>query len=279
MGFAERLKQSAGNAGLSIRELHRRLSGLPGSSYPSIHRYLRGRAEPPAGFVTGAANVLGVLPGWLLTGDGPRTAEETAVEEQRRLDESGDPDRPHLLYVRELDLGDDGHAESRRRALLRFSRKLEDASLLPVLSSVSREGERAALMASAGSFLVKVERSFQEAASTPIGLPTELDPRPLVARRILLGESSSTGWRVIWHDAILDLFALRVFGLGERSGRLSDAHHPVFPDLSTREDRREAQKVLRDQLNRGGQESPGDSPAPPERSTAGKQKAKRARKH
>ena len=118
--------------------------------------------------------------------------------------------------VRDLPLGKGLEAESRRRALLRFARKMDDVShLTPEMYMVT---ERAALIAAAGTFLVEVERAYQQAAATPVedsGIPGR---HPLVTGEILVRSSSTGGALLSWQDAILELFARRVIGVGEQSG-------------------------------------------------------------
>jgi transcriptional regulator with XRE-family HTH domain len=66
------------HAGLSIREFHRRMDerGVRGSSYASVHGYLRGKADPSVVFLQEAADVLGVREPWLVLGSGAPTRRE-----------------------------------------------------------------------------------------------------------------------------------------------------------------------------------------------------------
>lgn len=75
MTLGERLRVAIKvEAGLSIREFHKRMDGrAPGSSYPNIHRYLSDGAEPTLEFLRAAAEVLGVRYQWLAVGQGAPT--------------------------------------------------------------------------------------------------------------------------------------------------------------------------------------------------------------
>jgi hypothetical protein len=99
--------------------------------------------------------------------EGPRTPEEAAHHRQAfdSLPVLLDDDSQYLGYVDTLDfLGDGLERETRRRALLRFARKLEDASMLrPQVYDVA---EREALIKAAALFLVETERAFKPAAMT-----------------------------------------------------------------------------------------------------------------
>jgi transcriptional regulator with XRE-family HTH domain len=47
-----------------------------GTSYPAVHRYLKGEVTPSIEFLTAAAQLLGVREAWLMTGQGQSTEEE-----------------------------------------------------------------------------------------------------------------------------------------------------------------------------------------------------------
>ena len=88
MSFAERLRhaiETRMERG-SIREFHKRIAerDVSGSSYPVIHRYLKGEVMPPLDFLEAAAEVLRVRPAWLILGEGEPTEFETAVSEQQK---------------------------------------------------------------------------------------------------------------------------------------------------------------------------------------------------
>jgi len=80
--FSNRLDEALAIAGKTIRGFHGEISqgDVPGSSYPVIHRYLRGKTTPPIEFIDAAAGLLGVRRAWLAFGEG----EPTEVEEATR---------------------------------------------------------------------------------------------------------------------------------------------------------------------------------------------------
>ena len=53
--------------------------GVSGSSYPMVHRYLKGSAEPSLSFLRHAADILHVRYEWLAVGQGGMTEDEEAV--------------------------------------------------------------------------------------------------------------------------------------------------------------------------------------------------------
>ena len=67
-----------GRPSRTMRSLHRQLQkeGRFDGSHSSLYRYFTGETEAPTSFVIEVAAVLGVLPEWLLTGNGARTEEE-----------------------------------------------------------------------------------------------------------------------------------------------------------------------------------------------------------
>jgi hypothetical protein len=238
MTVGARLQDAIDEAGSSVRRLERDLKarGTRSASYASLHRYLGDTQHPPADVLADIADVLGVRAAWLLTGDGPRT-DADAKAERRRLEELLDPDRHDLPYVERLeqpladgaapwvDLGTGPQGERRRKALIRFNRKLTDAmNPMALWSDVALREE---LIAAAATFLVESERAFQQAAATRSRELPDAE-RHLVFERVLLAESASEGFWTAYLDATLDLFARRVFGLGERRLSYSDAHDPLM---------------------------------------------------
>ena len=67
-----------GRPSWTMRGLYRQLreEGRFDGSHSSLYRYFTGETEAPTSFVIEVATVLGVLPEWLLTGNGARTEEE-----------------------------------------------------------------------------------------------------------------------------------------------------------------------------------------------------------
>jgi hypothetical protein len=66
--------------GIKAFQQEMKARGVPGSSYPMVHRYLKNAAVPPIPFVTAAAELLGVRASWLTYGDGePTDAEQAAA--------------------------------------------------------------------------------------------------------------------------------------------------------------------------------------------------------
>lgn len=90
--LADRLNQALGRKKWSIRRLTTELakaypgesdkagSAVSGSSYGSVHGYVKGGNPPPLGFIEAASAVLGVRPSWLAFGEGPATADEVVLE-------------------------------------------------------------------------------------------------------------------------------------------------------------------------------------------------------
>jgi len=71
-----RLRRAIKDSGRSIRGFQREMEAkeVPGSSYPMVHRYLKGDRDPGLEFLRESASLLGVRLEWLL-GDGPMTEE------------------------------------------------------------------------------------------------------------------------------------------------------------------------------------------------------------
>jgi transcriptional regulator with XRE-family HTH domain len=81
--LSRRLASRLEEKGWGYEDFHRRVrdaaDGARGSSYGSVWSYVNGKvAEPRPQIVRAMAEVLGVTYEWLVTGEGPRTAEEVA---------------------------------------------------------------------------------------------------------------------------------------------------------------------------------------------------------
>ena len=70
--FAARLRAAIDAAGLTARRFALLMdeSGVTGSGYSTVYRYLKGEAEPPRDFLSAAAELLKVRAAWLAFGDG-----------------------------------------------------------------------------------------------------------------------------------------------------------------------------------------------------------------
>ena len=71
--ISERLRWAIQRSGRSVRSVQQELArrGVRGSSYASVHGYLRDPAAiPPMEFIEAAADVLGVRRAWLAFGEG-----------------------------------------------------------------------------------------------------------------------------------------------------------------------------------------------------------------
>ena len=105
----ERLEAAREYAGLSVRALHLEMQEreVPGSSYPNVHRYLKGELEPSLGFLREAADVMHVRPKWLIADAGEMTEEA----ERARLVEAraarGDIEDPPEFIVQDIRSGFD----------------------------------------------------------------------------------------------------------------------------------------------------------------------------
>ena len=193
---------------------------VPGSSYPVIHRYLKGTATPPVEFLEAASDILNVRSAWLAFGEGPRDEEEARLASQSfRVEEQ----RVAISPVQQAAdvLGHQGRQPNERQyaAVDRFHAKLWDADF-PESPWGDDEGNRIAILVAAFEFLVAADASAVE-----IGDARADDRDPKIDRDLLLSASvASPGWYVVWSDAVLHAFSLRVKGLGERSGRYGDSH-------------------------------------------------------
>lgn len=94
MSVADRLERALEQRDESIRGFQRRMAerDVRGSSYPSVHGYVRGDATPSVEFLRQAADVLGVREEWLVLGKGEPTAPEQGLSGLRRSG-SGSPER------------------------------------------------------------------------------------------------------------------------------------------------------------------------------------------
>jgi transcriptional regulator with XRE-family HTH domain len=80
--LGERLRAAIEQKEISVREFHRQMDGrgVPGSSYPNIHRYLADKAEPTLDFLRHAAELLVVRYEWLSVDAGPMLEDEKQAE-------------------------------------------------------------------------------------------------------------------------------------------------------------------------------------------------------
>ena len=236
-GVHERLERALAVRKLSIRKFHAALQGdgYPHTSYQAVRRYLKGQAKPTSDFLAAATRILRVRPEWLVLGEGPGTYEEWEKARRREmeafaveaLDRVRNPDEHFLSTLDELGPRFSPERSRRHLALIRFSRKMFDAG--PVSSDRwARVDLREDLLRAAGRFLVGVETAFEQASrrypdrlAQDGSLPNRLD-------ELLVTRSASDGWYIQWSDGVLQLFASRVIGLGERDPNNSwDSHSPV----------------------------------------------------
>lgn len=187
---------------------------IPGANRAMVQRYLGNKAAPSIDFLHEAAGVLGVRFPWLAVDEGPPTETQTkpppgmfTEEEFWALEEQ---------FIASLDLGRDDRQYSRRAALLRFDRTLSDAQTPDSPWTKGKEA-REAMLRAAGRFLVAVDAGVEEAGKRD-------DPERPFWDELLLRESRSYPWSVMWYDQALALFAQRVRGLGVRTGGWYDAH-------------------------------------------------------
>ena len=230
MSFAERFDQALKNAGKKIRPFHEELansekwSDVPGSSYSMIHRYLRGKSTPPVEFIEAAADMLGVNAPWLAFGTGPRDQNETLAQEKEIMERAWklgsltehDEERA-FAYLSEEDRI---KHHDKRAAIGRFSAKMSAAISAPFADMETRTH----VLQCALRFLIGVEEMFDQ-----FGDPDPDNPDTRLAFKgdrsdLYLLRSDSSGWRATWQDAVLDLYARRVKGLGERSDEYFDQH-------------------------------------------------------
>jgi hypothetical protein len=216
MTIKQRLEHARELRGFSLRKFQQEIEKLarqdksvPATSYPAIHRYLKDKkTQPPSDFVAAAARILRVRPEWLLLGEGPRTVEEFTQQEAQRLgevvregiDAAAHPDQHFIATMDELGPRLSPQRWRRLQAVERFAQKLFDAG--PSAERWAMQRDRHELLRAAGRFLIGVEDAFDRAGHGD--------------HTLLLLSSASPGWYVAWSDAVLDLFARRVYGLGER---------------------------------------------------------------
>lgn len=215
MTRADRLKDAIVRSPLkSIRKFHEAIAEkpVPGNSYPVIYRYLKGTAVPPVEFLEAAAEILGVKPAWLAFGTGPRDDEEERV--QRVQAEREEVERPSAFIEAYIEFqqqaGITRHGQ--KDALQRFVDRLLDADFAE--APWSDHDARRELYKMVLGFLVRVDAVFQEV--------TELAGEHSAG--LVQTDSISKGWYVMWSDAIIHAFSLRVKGLGERTGEFWDSH-------------------------------------------------------
>ena len=186
-------------------------------SYSAVRTWHTNR-EPPVHYVVRLSEVFDVNPEWLLTGSEAWLGRAREEVEQT----AGNPET--LAFLQKLDCGDRPRAPDRRAAVLRFARTLDDARG-PDVPWDDPDAYREVL-AVAMRFLVQVD----EAAAVAERLDPTAEEDTVASRLVspwFLPDSAAKGWYVSWSDAVLDLFARRVYGLGERSGGLTDSHAPV----------------------------------------------------
>ena len=138
-------------------------------------------------------------------------------------------------YIASLDLGDQPSRWRRYQAVRRFAHRLYDAEASQAVWAM--EHDRHAILRAALRFLIDVETAFVGAGTNDMESQAEGRLGLTFRHDLFLRGSSSGGWYVTWSDAVLDLFARRVIGLGERDPENHwDAHDPAAngppPDLS-----------------------------------------------
>jgi transcriptional regulator with XRE-family HTH domain len=97
MSVGKRLRQALESKGMSVRAFYREMSGkgVHGSSYPTIHRYLKDVTTPSVEFLREAAALLDVREPWLISGAGASTEEDEKIrlaKERMRQDSEGAED-------------------------------------------------------------------------------------------------------------------------------------------------------------------------------------------
>lgn len=205
----------------SIRAFHLEMKKrkVRGSSYPTIHSYLKGDTVPGRQFMRTASEVLEVREEWLVSGEGRMTEKGERLqqrgEELRRRDEERlrrlivDQEDRDAAFVEQLVSGMSKPDRRRRSALLAFTRMLRRAEFpdCPWGSEVARRD----LLTAAHKFLEGVEDSLISAADR-------------LQDSLVMTRSASHGFETHWSDRVLELFADRVIGLGVRSGSPYDSH-------------------------------------------------------
>ncbi len=193
-------------------------------SYEAVRNYHFNR-QPPVAYLARVADVFGYRLEWLIKGEEPRTVEEQKRElEAKVIDLARDlSEEPLAEYVEEyLEKLRGGQELQYRNAVLRFSKTLEDAAT-PQFSWFLPEG-RKELLAEAMRFLVGVDSFFRRGGRWDDDEEPQVTSDKLQAR--LVRSSKPVGFAAYWTDAVLQLFATRVEGLGVRTGGLMDSHAP-----------------------------------------------------
>ena len=210
MTLAQRIEKAiAEKFGGSIRAFQQALQerGVRGSTYASVHSYVRGDATPGLEFVETAADVLGVRPEWLAFERGrPTQAEQDAADVVDAVDRSS---RNPLLDLAFSGLSEEEAARHKwkQRAMRRFIAKIGDGPT--GVGPWTDRDNLTRVLQEALRFLIHVEEFFQRE-----DLPPEM----------FLRHSQSNGWNATWEDAVLDLYSRRVRGLGERTDSPWDGH-------------------------------------------------------
>lgn len=96
-----------------------------GSTRAMIHRYLAGAPEPPADFITAAADVLNLNPEWLAFGRGPASAGHARVDEWKRKEAVEE----HARFLGALGAPKDFHPRHWLPSLLEVQRRLDSGPL------------------------------------------------------------------------------------------------------------------------------------------------------
>lgn len=210
-----------------------RMRDVPG--YDTMYRYVRKGAptEPPPSLLALVAEVYDFSADWLLTGQGPekRTVRDSLITREAVDRVLERPDEKFIWSESFTAVGTDSLSGQRREAVLRFAVKL-----FAVRQSQERwfgEEDRHRLLRAAGVFLRAVDTGFTEAARESW---EECNGHrlPNNAHDLLVVHSASDGWYITWSDAVLDLFARRVIGLGERDPTNPfDQHAPTGSRMTT----------------------------------------------
>jgi hypothetical protein len=158
-----------------------------------------------------------------MTDEVARLLKMHETSEIRAATVMNDPADVELL--RGFSLGQGFFAGRRRAALLRFARRLDDAVFAG--APWASRGSRNTLLSAAGAFLVGVEEAFDRVGRQHPNAKKESVASRLFLSQLLLRDTDSSGAYVVWADAILDLFARRVYGLGERTNSFFDTHAPT----------------------------------------------------
>jgi hypothetical protein len=138
-------------------------------------------------------------------------------------------ERYDASIIAELQLGSGNGRQRRIDALLRFTRKLDDAERLT--PNAPWDAMRDDLLRAAGSFLVAVDKAIEEVGMQPMESWPALKGR-MPRSHLIHGVAPSSPDYVDWSDAVLDLFSRRVVGLGARP------HRVVEPSTAQRARRR-----------------------------------------